>query len=291
MLGMLTAVGVSNGSGNSGASLHWPYPQETIQMTQTGAQQIIPGHVNACNTMLTPTSHHAEVMQAHHIANPSLLNHNTVTTATTIHPHPHAHPHAHAHHLSHHQALHSHQIHHHPHQSSENVVDMKKMTSPVPCEEISYKSQDDVESDCSEEDEDNESMNSKDGKAKKFKSLEAALAWCHVQHSQKQVPVVPKDDVRKLVDFQLKSAKPIRAPWYRPQKEDIDQNNINMNMNMNMNMNVNMNMNMNMNVNMNMNMNMKEGEEGTMSVSSKEESIAAVTTTSNDDKVILLLKR
>lgn len=59
--------------------------------------------------------------------------------------------------------------------------------------------------------------------AKKFKSLEAALAWCHVQHSQKQVPVVPKDDVRKLVDFQLNSGKPIRAPWYRPQTEKLEE--------------------------------------------------------------------
>ena len=58
-----------------------------------------------------------------------------------------------------------------------------------------------------------------DASSKKFKSLEAALAWCHVQHSQKQVPVVPKDDVRKLVDFQLTSGKPIRAPWYRPQTD------------------------------------------------------------------------
>eukprot|EP00210_Caulerpa_lentillifera_P001983 g1901.t1 len=58
-----------------------------------------------------------------------------------------------------------------------------------------------------------------DPNGKNFKSLEAALAWCHVQHSQKQVPVVPKDDVRKLVDFQLNSGKPIRAPWYRPQTQ------------------------------------------------------------------------
>lgn len=61
-----------------------------------------------------------------------------------------------------------------------------------------------------------------DTASKKFKSLEAALAWCHVQHSQKQVPVVPKDDVRKLVDFQLTSGKPIRAPWYRPQIEKAE---------------------------------------------------------------------
>jgi len=69
------------------------------------------------------------------------------------------------------------------------------------------------------------SSSEKDGStdgSKKFKSLEAALAWCHVQHSQKQVPIVPKDDVRKLVDFQLNSGKPIRAPWYRPQNEKED---------------------------------------------------------------------
>lgn len=62
-----------------------------------------------------------------------------------------------------------------------------------------------------------------DGKGKgtrKFRSLEAALAWCHVQHSQKHVPVVPKDDVKKLVEFQLKNGKPIRAPWYRPTRGD-----------------------------------------------------------------------
>lgn len=54
---------------------------------------------------------------------------------------------------------------------------------------------------------------------RRFRSVEAALAWCHVQHSQKQVPVVPKEDVKRLVEFQLNSGKPIRAPWYRPQKE------------------------------------------------------------------------
>lgn len=64
-----------------------------------------------------------------------------------------------------------------------------------------------------------------DENSKKFKSMEAALAWCHVQHSQKQVPVVPKDDVRRLVEFQLTSKKPIRAPWYRPQgdKKEVEQ--------------------------------------------------------------------
>lgn len=50
--------------------------------------------------------------------------------------------------------------------------------------------------------------------------MEAALAWCHVQHSQKQVPVVPKEDVKRLVEYQLQSGRPIRAPWYRPQKDD-----------------------------------------------------------------------
>lgn len=58
--------------------------------------------------------------------------------------------------------------------------------------------------------------------ARKFRSLEAALAWCHVQHSQKHVPVVPKDDVKKLVEFQLKNGKPIRAPWYRPTRSDSE---------------------------------------------------------------------
>jgi len=53
--------------------------------------------------------------------------------------------------------------------------------------------------------------------------MEAALAWCHVQHSQKQVPVVPKEDVKKLVEFQLSSGKPIRAPWYRPQKDEDEE--------------------------------------------------------------------
>eukprot|EP00210_Caulerpa_lentillifera_P000937 g907.t1 len=64
---------------------------------------------------------------------------------------------------------------------------------------------------------------SEDSNGKNFKSLEAALAWCHVQHSQKQVPVVPKDDVRKLVDFQLNSGKPIRAPWYRSQNQKLEE--------------------------------------------------------------------
>lgn len=59
--------------------------------------------------------------------------------------------------------------------------------------------------------------------ARKFRSLEAALAWCHVQHSQKHVPVVPKDDVKKLVEFQLKNGKPIRAPWYRPTRSESDE--------------------------------------------------------------------
>lgn len=58
------------------------------------------------------------------------------------------------------------------------------------------------------------------GRARRFRSVEAALAWCHVQHSQKQVPVVPKEDVKRLVEFQLSSGKPIRAPWYRPQKDE-----------------------------------------------------------------------
>lgn len=64
------------------------------------------------------------------------------------------------------------------------------------------------------------------GRARRFRSVEAALAWCHVQHSQKQVPVVPKEDVKRLVEFQLNSRKPIRAPWYRPQKdsEEVDEN-------------------------------------------------------------------
>ncbi|CAD7702949.1 unnamed protein product [Ostreobium quekettii] len=60
----------------------------------------------------------------------------------------------------------------------------------------------------------------KEKSARRFRSMEAALAWCHVQHSQKQVPVVPKEDVKKLVEFQLSSGKPICAPWYRPQKDE-----------------------------------------------------------------------
>lgn len=70
----------------------------------------------------------------------------------------------------------------------------------------------------------NASEDAKGKAARKFRSLEAALAWCHVQHSQKHVPVVPKDDVKKLVEFQLKNGKPIRAPWYRPTRsEDGDE--------------------------------------------------------------------
>lgn len=60
-------------------------------------------------------------------------------------------------------------------------------------------------------------------KQKRFRSVEAALAWCHVQHSQKQVPVVPKEDVKRLVEYQLQSGRPIRAPWYRPQKDGEDE--------------------------------------------------------------------
>jgi len=66
-------------------------------------------------------------------------------------------------------------------------------------------------------------LDGKDKNARRFRSVEAALAWCHVQHSQKQVPVVPKEDVKRLVEFQLSSGKPIRAPWYRPQKDEDEE--------------------------------------------------------------------
>jgi len=103
----------------------------------------------------------------------------------------------------------------HPAQEEQYTVNYHQIASQASSNNVLQETSSSRESVSSSSEKDGSS----DGASKKFKSLEAALAWCHVQHSQKQVPIVPKDDVRKLVDFQLNSGKPIRAPWYRPQGE------------------------------------------------------------------------
>ncbi|GMH34391.1 hypothetical protein BSKO_02225 [Bryopsis sp. KO-2023] len=99
---------------------------------------------------------------------------------------------------------------------------IRKAMTPLPGQRVALMNPDvEVDSDGEKSGSDDDGKGSKS--ARKFRSLEAALAWCHVQHSQKHVPVVPKDDVKKLVEFQLKNGRPIRAPWYRPNKpEDSD---------------------------------------------------------------------
>lgn len=109
----------------------------------------------------------------------------------------------------------------HPSQEEQYAMNYHQSTQASP-DNVSHDTASSKESESSSSEKDG----SGDGASKKFKSLEAALAWCHVQHSQKQVPVVPKDDVRRLVDFQLNSGKPIRAPWYRPQGDKAEVKNL-----------------------------------------------------------------